>query len=103
MSDAVVRSTSQLVLDWISPPDWVEAAACGDDPDPDRWFRKEDAAEALAMCSWCLVREDCATWALKNSIPFGIWGSLTEDERRERKPRPARPRPGFTRGQAPAA
>lgn len=42
----------------------------------------EDIAEAKELCGWCPVRRDCLNYALENSLKEGIWGGLTEAERR---------------------
>ena len=34
------------------------------------------------MCRGCVVREDCLEYALANGEKFGIWGGLSERERR---------------------
>jgi WhiB family transcriptional regulator, redox-sensing transcriptional regulator len=34
------------------------------------------------MCRDCPVRVLCLDWALEHGVDFGIWGGLTEDERR---------------------
>ena len=64
-------------------PDWAAMAPCRDIDDPDLFFpgRRESAAAALAVCSLCPVRIDCARHALDTPEPFGVWGGLTEQER----------------------
>ena len=42
----------------------------------------EAIAEAKELCGWCPVRRDCANFALENRLKEGIWGGLTEAERR---------------------
>lgn len=39
---------------------------------------------AKAICRVCPVREECLETALAIKEPYGIWGGLTEQERRER-------------------
>ena len=43
-------------------------------------------ARAKAICSQCDVRQDCLEFALRVREPHGIWGGLTEAERRRRLP-----------------
>ncbi len=43
------------------------------------------SASALAMCRSCDVRVDCLEYALTNDEEFGIWGGLSERERRKVK------------------
>jgi WhiB family redox-sensing transcriptional regulator len=52
--------------------------------DPDLFFPERGAStkEAKAVCRACVVREDCLEYALENSEKFGIWGGLSERERR---------------------
>jgi WhiB family redox-sensing transcriptional regulator len=38
--------------------------------------------QARVICTSCPVRRECAAEALNNHIEFGIWGGLTERERR---------------------
>ena len=38
--------------------------------------------EAKAVCQACQVREDCLEYALANDERFGIWGGMSERERR---------------------
>ena len=37
---------------------------------------------ALAFCGVCRIREECLAWALKNGERYGVWGGLTEQQRR---------------------
>lgn len=54
---------------------------------PSTFERKEDRerreARAKAICKVCPVVVDCANYAITIREPFGIWGGLTEMERRE--------------------
>ena len=52
--------------------------------DPDLFFPEGGAStkEAMAVCRAWVVREDCLEYALENSEKFGIWGGLSERERR---------------------
>lgn len=34
------------------------------------------------MCRSCAVRDDCLTWAMETREPWGVWGGLTERERK---------------------
>lgn len=65
--------------------DWLDNAACkllG--MDPTWWFpaRGDSTEPARTVCRSCPVREDCATAALANNERFGIWGGMSERERR---------------------
>ena len=52
--------------------------------DPDLFFPERGAStkEAKAVCKGCVVREVCLEFALQNGEKFGIWGGLSERERR---------------------
>jgi WhiB family redox-sensing transcriptional regulator len=62
---------------------WRDRAACrGTDPDlffPDRG---ESADPARQICARCPARQPCLAYALDTGITHGIWGGLTERERR---------------------
>ncbi|MGA5556111.1 WhiB family transcriptional regulator [Streptomyces lavendulocolor] len=73
----------------IGDTSWQNRGAChGMDPeDADAVFfplpRDHEAiAEAKELCGWCPVRRDCLNYALENVLKEGIWGGLTEAERR---------------------
>jgi WhiB family redox-sensing transcriptional regulator len=63
--------------------DWQNFANCLG-VDPDLFFPERGAStkEAKGVCQACVVREDCLEYALENSEKFGIWGGLSERERR---------------------
>ena len=62
--------------------DWRRAAACRDG-DPDRLFVRGAAQrEVKVVCLGCPVRTECLAEALDNRIEFGVWGGMTERERR---------------------
>ena len=64
---------------------WRKRAAC-DGLNPEIFYpASEDesaAAEAKAVCSTCPVRQPCLEHALGNREREGIWGGMTERERR---------------------
>lgn len=62
--------------------DWRCRAACRDG-DPDRLFVRGAAQrEAKLVCFGCPVRTECLAEALDHRIEFGVWGGMTERERR---------------------
>ena len=63
--------------------DWQNRANCMG-VDPDLFFPERGAStrEAKEVCRGCVVREDCLEYALDNGEKFGIWGGLSERERR---------------------
>lgn len=52
--------------------------------DPELFFPERGAStrEAKAVCRGCVVREDCLEYAIANGEKFGIWGGMSERERR---------------------
>ncbi|MGH9178606.1 MAG: WhiB family transcriptional regulator [Acidimicrobiales bacterium] len=52
--------------------------------DPDLFFPERGAStrEAKEVCRGCVVQEDCLEYALEHSEKFGIWGGMSERERR---------------------
>ena len=50
----------------------------------DLFFPERGAStrEAKGVCRGCVVREECLEYALVNGEKFGIWGGLSERERR---------------------
>jgi hypothetical protein len=67
--------------------------------DPDAMFPgtgRGDADEAKAICKRCSVRAECLDHALAHYEVYGVWGGLTEEERRTlRQGRPVgRPKMG---------
>ncbi|MFI0900607.1 WhiB family transcriptional regulator [Streptomyces sp. NPDC020983] len=67
---------------------WQHQAACRDE-DPDLFFpiRETGTAalqleEAKAVCRRCPSRARCLAWALDTGQDAGVWGGLSENERR---------------------
>lgn len=67
---------------------WRRRAACLTE-DPELFFPIGTAGQALdqvarakAVCARCPVRDACLRFAIDTGQGFGIWGGLTEDERR---------------------
>lgn len=52
--------------------------------DPDLFFPERGAStrEAKEVCRGCVVREECLDYAISNGEKFGIWGGMSERERR---------------------
>jgi len=62
--------------------EWVPRARCRE-ADPDRLFVRGAAQkEAAVICRRCPVVMQCAAEALDNRVEFGVWGGLTERQRR---------------------
>lgn len=72
-------------VDYIpQPPDWMADALCTQLGDPDLFFPDKggSARSAKDACQTCPVINDCLGYALENDEHFGIWGGLSERERR---------------------
>ena len=62
--------------------EWATQAACRT-TDPDSLFVQGAAQNrAKAICVGCQVRTECLADALDNRVEFGVWGGMTERERR---------------------
>jgi WhiB family redox-sensing transcriptional regulator len=78
--------------------DWRHRAACLDE-DPELFFPIGNTGPALlqieeakGVCRRCDVLDTCLRWALESGQDAGVWGGLSEDERRALKRRNARAR-----------
>jgi WhiB family redox-sensing transcriptional regulator len=61
---------------------WVSKALCRES-DPDNLFVKGAAQRgAAAICRHCPVILECAADALDNAVEYGVWGGMTERQRR---------------------
>jgi WhiB family redox-sensing transcriptional regulator len=63
--------------------DWQDQALCAQ-TDPEAFFPEKGCStrEAKKVCRSCDVRAECLEYALTNGERFGIWGGLSERERR---------------------
>jgi len=78
--------------------DWRHHALCRDE-DPELFFpigttgpAALQVEEAKAVCGRCPSVTDCLQWALDTGQDAGVWGGMSEDERRALKRRGARAR-----------
>jgi WhiB family redox-sensing transcriptional regulator len=72
----------------VSELGWQERALCAQ-TDPEAFFPEKGGStrEAKRVCLSCEVRVECLDYALANDERFGIWGGLSERERRRVKKR----------------
>lgn len=65
---------------------WQDRALCAQ-TDPEAFFPEKGGStrEAKRICQGCEVKADCLEYALHNDERFGIWGGLSERERRRLK------------------
>lgn len=73
---------------WGRDSGWRPQAACLE-MDTDLFFpvgttgkAVDQTEQAKAVCRGCKVAERCLEWALASNQDAGIWGGMTEDERR---------------------
>jgi WhiB family transcriptional regulator, redox-sensing transcriptional regulator len=70
-----------------NPPDdedWQDRALCAQ-TDPDAFFPEKGGTvkEAIRVCQGCEVRAECLEDALERNERFGVWGGVSERERRK--------------------
>jgi WhiB family transcriptional regulator, redox-sensing transcriptional regulator len=65
---------------------WQDRALCAQ-TDPEAFFPEKGGStrEAKKICLGCEVRNECLEYALAHDERFGIWGGLSERERRRLK------------------
>lgn len=86
--DDLTIMPSQEYLDYVMPEDrepvWIKEATCRG-LDPDLFFpeRGESTREAKSICAICPVRRECLELAVQKVEKFGIWGMMSERERRK--------------------
>src|ERR1700704_4820116 len=87
--EASMDSDRLVVMDLLgNAPEWQERALCSQ-TDPEAFFPEKGGStrEAKQICSSCEVRSECLEYALLHDERFGIWGGLSERERRRIKRR----------------
>ncbi|SRX96395.1 WhiB family transcriptional regulator [Mycobacterium shimoidei] len=70
----------------VTPDQWQDRALCAQ-TDPEAFFPEKGGStrEAKKICLGCEVRTECLEYALAHDERFGIWGGLSERERRRLK------------------
>jgi WhiB family redox-sensing transcriptional regulator len=88
----MMTSRRPLSAEMIIIPDqgWRRLAACRD-ADPELFFpvsasgpSLDQITQAKAICADCPVRRQCLVFALNTRQNHGIWGGMTDEERRPR-------------------
>jgi len=82
-AEAGQEATVHISSETSEQPGWQDFANCLG-VDPDLFFPERGAStrEAKEVCRGCVVRADCLEYALDNGEKFGIWGGMSERERR---------------------
>ncbi|MBP3223523.1 MAG: WhiB family transcriptional regulator [Actinomycetaceae bacterium] len=62
---------------------WQDSALCAE-TDPDIFFPEKggSTAPAMSICQQCTVRSECLEYALSHDIRHGIWGGMSDNDRR---------------------
>jgi WhiB family redox-sensing transcriptional regulator len=81
-SDTTPESALRALLIDDDAPDW-SAALCAQ-TDPEVFFPEKGGStrEAKRICAGCPIRPACLRYALETGDRFGVWGGLSERERR---------------------
>jgi WhiB family transcriptional regulator, redox-sensing transcriptional regulator len=76
-------AVAALLAALMEPAAWTTSALCAQ-ADPEAWFPEVGGSsrQAKAVCARCPVRVECLAEAMANREPFGVWGGLSEKERR---------------------
>jgi WhiB family transcriptional regulator, redox-sensing transcriptional regulator len=87
--DRLLQAAGELsIIDGEIPAalQWQERALCAQ-TDPEAFFPEKGGSvrEAKRVCMACEVRAECLDYALAHDERFGIWGGLSERERRRVK------------------
>lgn len=79
----IERVVPTEIPDEDGPLSWQRDALCAQ-TDPEAFFPEKGGStrEAKGICEACSVRTQCLEYALTNDERFGIWGGLSERERR---------------------
>jgi WhiB family transcriptional regulator, redox-sensing transcriptional regulator len=93
MDAATQRAARQPTRLASQPGNWRDLALCAQ-TDPESFFpeKGESVRPAKRVCAACEVRAECLQDALDRGERFGVWGGLSERERRAlaRQPNPTR-------------
>jgi len=92
-----LEKTARGGIHTLAPPiteerPWVVFSACRD-KDSDLFFPETKVQErsALAICSTCPVQSECLEYAFEADIRFGVWGGMSEKQRRRLARRVSQP------------
>lgn len=79
-----VPGVRRVTTDDENPLAWQADSLCAQ-TDPEAFFPEKGGStrEAKKICTSCEVRSQCLEYALQNDERFGIWGGLSERERRK--------------------
>jgi WhiB family redox-sensing transcriptional regulator len=78
-SQSVKLSLEDKIID---TDNWEQFAECRKDSPDNMFVTGADQNVAKKICLRCVVRPECLQEALDNQIEWGVWGGMTERERR---------------------
>ncbi len=83
-----VRRPAPVETEEDGPIAWQVDALCAQ-TDPEAFFPEKGGStrDAKPICTSCEVKSECLEYALQNDERFGIWGGLSERERRKLRKR----------------
>jgi WhiB family redox-sensing transcriptional regulator len=83
---SLVHDALDIGADDTGEQSWQDRALCAQ-TDPEAFFPEKGGStrEAKRVCRTCEVRAECLEYALGHDERFGIWGGLSERERRRLK------------------
>jgi WhiB family redox-sensing transcriptional regulator len=83
MTDSPLSLVTPALDDDEPGETWQDLALCAQ-TDPEAFFPEKGGStrEAKRICAACDVRQECLEYALERDERFGIWGGLSERERR---------------------
>ena len=89
MTELTDTVDGELLADIFGLPEeasWQERSLCAQ-TDPEAFFPEKGGStrEAKKICTGCEVRSECLEYALEHDERFGIWGGLSDRERRRLK------------------
>lgn len=88
MHSLPARDTPAVTFDAHAGPvellEWQDRALCAQ-TDLDAFFPEKGGStrQAKRVCAGCEVRAECLGYALEHDERFGVWGGMSERERRE--------------------
>lgn len=73
-----------IISEILLPPEWTRRALCAE-VDPDLFFpeKGDDVSRVKRICKACDVKKECLKYSLDNDERFGVWGGLSEHNRRK--------------------
>ncbi|MDQ4490306.1 WhiB family transcriptional regulator [Sinomonas sp. ASV486] len=95
LANPAQHTPKPVLIELVQPGDpeegelaWQAEALCAQ-TDPEAFFPEKGGStrDAKKVCGSCTVRAQCLEYALANDERFGIWGGLSERERRRLRKR----------------